>query len=188
MNVDDYRVELARPDQTGLLAEIERAAAQLFPEDVLTPEVRQNTVPHEQLENAQAEGRLWIAATDSGTVVGFAIAAREFNAAYLQEIDVHPDHQRKGLGRRLIGEVIRWARMQQLSCVLLTTFEHVPWNAPFYKRLGFETLAEHELTGDLLARLQFEQSQGMWDRVAMRLPISDTVFAMPCADRHIERN
>ena len=33
------------------------------------------------------------------------------------------------------------ARLNQLACVTLTTFTEVPWNAPFYRRLGFEHCA-----------------------------------------------
>lgn len=32
---------------------------------------------------------------------------------------------------------IEHARAQHLRAVTLTTFKHVPWNAPFYRRLGF---------------------------------------------------
>lgn len=169
MSTDRYRVELARPEQIRALAQIERAAAALFPDDVITPEIRSSTVPHEQLETARIEERLWTAVTNAGTVVGFAIAMREANAAFLQEIDVHPAHQRKGLGRQLIQEVVCWARAQKFSLVLLTTFEHVPWNAPFYSRLGFRKLAEDELSCELRERLRDERARGMHQRVAMQL-------------------
>ncbi len=171
MSIDGYRVELARPEQIHLLQEIERAAAALFPNDVITPEIRLNTVPHEQLKTALVDERLWTAATNTGTVVGFAIAMREFNAAFLEEIDVHPTHQRKGLGRRLIGEVVCWAQAQKFSRVLLTTFEYVPWNAPFYLTLGFRKLAENELSSQLRERLHDERKRGMRQRVAMQLTL-----------------
>src|SRR5688572_19606173 len=177
MSIDGYRVALARREHIGMLAQIERAAAALFPDDVSTPEIRLSVVPREQLEAALAEERLWTAVTNTETVVGFAIAIRQSNAAFLQEIDVHPAHQRKGLGRRLINEVILWARAQEFPCVLLTTFEHVPWHAPFYSRLGFRKLADDELTLELLDRLQLERSQGMRQRVAMRLPLGLETFA-----------
>ncbi len=105
--VDGYSVGSAYREHLGMLPEIERAAAALFPDEVLTPEIRRSTVPRLQLETALVEGGLWTAVTNTGTVVGFAIAMRESSAAFLQEIDVHPAHQRKGLGRRLIKEVIR---------------------------------------------------------------------------------
>ena len=171
MSVDGYTVELARPEQIRVLPEIERAAAALFPDDVIIPEIRLSAVPHEQLEIARVEERLWTAVTNTGTVVGFAIAMRESNAALLQEIDVHPAHQRKGLGRRLIREVICWTQAQGFSRVLLTTFEHVPWNAPFYSKLGFRILAEDELSRELRERLEDERKRGMRQRVAMQLTV-----------------
>jgi len=171
MSIDDYTVGLANREHIPLLAEIERAAAALFPDDVLTPEIRASTVPIEQLEAAYAEGRLWTAATKTGSPVGFAIAIRESNSAFLQELDVHPAHQQKGLGRRLIQSVISWAQTQRFSCVTLTTFEYVPWNAPFYSRLGFRKLEEHELNLELLERLQAERARGLNQRIAMQFSL-----------------
>ncbi len=83
-------------------------------------------------------------------------------------MDVHPDHQNKGLGRRLVHRVINWARVQKLSSVTLTTFETVPWNAPFYGKLGFRILAEDELPQELIEHLHAEYAQGLRQRVAMQ--------------------
>ena len=55
----------------------------------------------------------------------------------------------------------------------LTTFEHVPWNAPYYERHGFRVLAEHEV-GDELRRLRDEETAQGLDpalRVCMRREI-----------------
>jgi GNAT superfamily N-acetyltransferase len=91
-------------------------------------------------KGACAEGRIWTALASDGNPVGFAITIREADTAYLHEMDVHPAHQRKGLGRRLIGRVVDWAQSQRLAGVTLTTFEHLPWNAPYYLELGFRKL------------------------------------------------
>jgi GNAT superfamily N-acetyltransferase len=180
MRIAEYTVGLARREHVPVLPGIERAAAALFPDDVLTPELRESALPVEQLELAHAERRLWTALTRSGIPVGFAMAVRESDAAWLQEIDVHPAHQRRDLGRRLIQCVIDWARTHALGCVTLTTFEHLPWNAPFYSRLGFRKLAEHELDGELLERLRSERRRGLDQRVAMRLVLGpDPLGAVP---------
>lgn len=171
MSADEYTVGVANWAHIRLLPDIERQAAMLFPDEVLTPEIRASSVPVEQLEAACSEGRLWTAVLKLGAPVGFAIAVRESNAAFLQEIDVHPDHQQQGLGRQLIERVIAWAQVQECACVTLTTFENVPWNAPFYSRLGFRKLAEHELGSHLLERLQAERRRGLRQRVAMRLTL-----------------
>lgn len=171
MSIDEYVIALAQQEHIRMLSEIERSAAAQFPEDLLTPEIRAIAVPVGQLEAAHAEGRLWTAVTKTGCPIGFAIAIRESNSAFLEEVDVHPAHQRKGLGRRLIQSVIGWAQTQKLSCVTLTTFEYVPWNAPFYSKLGFRKLAEHELNQHLRERLQAERRQGLNQRVAMQFTL-----------------
>lgn len=172
MSLDEYIVGLARREHIHMLPEIERAAAALFPDEVLTPEIRVSTVAAEDLESAYAERRLWTAVKRTGSPVGFAIAIPESNTAFLQEIDVHPDHQKKGLGRQLIQKVINWAQASGYYAVTLTTFENVTWNAPFYSRLGFRKLAEDELTPELSMRLQNEKTQGMRQRIAMQLTLN----------------
>jgi predicted N-acetyltransferase YhbS len=105
--------------------------------------------------------------TTTGRPVGFAIAAAESNTTFLQEMDVHPDHQNKGLGRRLVQSVITWARTLDHSSITLTTFENVPWNAPYYARLGFQIIAENQLSQALREHLDAERRQGLQYRVAM---------------------
>jgi len=167
MSIDEYVVELAAREHIPLLPDIERAAATLFPADILPPELRSGAVPVEQLECARSEGRLWTAVTTTGRPVGFAIAAAESNTTFLQEMDVHPDHQNKGLGRRLVQSVITWARTLDHSSITLTTFENVPWNAPYYARLGFQIIAENQLSQALREHLDAERRQGLQYRVAM---------------------
>lgn len=171
MRSDRYSVNLARFEHIDLLADIERAATALFPDDIITPELRASVVPREQLEAALFDGRLWTAVTEMDVPVGFAIVLREPDAAFVHEIDVHPAHQRKGLGRRMLQEIIGWARTTGYPAVTLTTFEHVPWNAPFYARLGFQKLAENALTPAMTRRLRSERETGLRQRVAMRFTI-----------------
>jgi N-acetylglutamate synthase-like GNAT family acetyltransferase len=59
---------------------------------------------------------------------------------------------RKRIGRQLIACVADHARTLGLTSLTLTTFRDVPWNAPFYARLGFEYIAE--LTPELRQKKQ----------------------------------
>ena len=45
-----------------------------------------------------------------------------------------------------------WAARQGLPAMTLVTFRGVPWNAPYYERLGFRELAAPEVTPGLAAR------------------------------------
>lgn len=56
---------------------------------------------------------------------------------YLHQIDVHPDHQRRGHGARILGAFCETARQSGAGAVILSTFRDVPWNAPFYRTHGF---------------------------------------------------
>ena len=60
-----------------------------------------------------------------------------------------------------------------LAAVTLTTFRTIPWNCPFYERLGFRTLDETELSPRLTAVLDEEAGQGLARdaRCAMQLTI-----------------
>ena len=80
----------------------------------------------------------------------------------------------QGIGRRLIDAAIAAARVRGLSAVTLTTFRHVPWNAPYYQRLGFETLAAHQLNQRLAIILKGEVEAGLPGdrRCAMRLNLA----------------
>jgi GNAT superfamily N-acetyltransferase len=164
---DGYAVEPARPEHVAALPAIERAAARLFPPDVLPPALRDDAVPVEEHAAAQAAGRLWVALSPEGRPVGFALVHAAGDAAFLAELDVHPEHGRRGLGRALVGAVVAGARAAGLARVTLTTFAHVAWNAPFYERLGFRRLTADELSPGLARALRHEAASGLRNRVAM---------------------
>ena len=130
-------------------------------------------VPLETLQTAQGEGRLWVALDREDDPVGFALASAIDASVHLDEIDVLPQHGRRGLGSALVEAVCDWAREQGSNAITLTTFRDVPWNAPFYERLGFRILQEEEFSPGL-ARLIEEERRGKFRtdlRVAMRREI-----------------
>src|SRR3982751_4346278 len=95
-----YRIVHARARDLHLIGAIELAAAKLL-EGHAPDTVLNETTREQDLRGAQSQGRLWVALAGD-TPVGFAhVEVLEPNAAYLEEIDVHPDHGRRGLGRRL---------------------------------------------------------------------------------------
>ena len=164
-----YRVIEARPDDLPSLPAIELAAARLLaghaPESVLT-----EATDYEVLKEAQRHGRLWVALADD-VPVGFAhVAVIEPTVAHLEEIDVHPDHGRRGLGRRLVMAVCAWAATAGYREVTLTTFRDLLWNMPFYARLGFEVIPIEELSPALRQVVDDETRRGLDPacRVAMR--------------------
>jgi GNAT superfamily N-acetyltransferase len=154
-----YKISAARRCDLPLLPAIELAAATLLaghaPASVLA-----ETTCQADLEDAQQRGHLWVALADD-VPVGFAhIMVLGPGIAHLEEIDVHPEHGRRGLGSRLVITVCTWAATNGYSCVTLTTFRDVPWNMPFYARLGFEQIPPAELSPALLSVIEDETRRG----------------------------
>lgn len=164
-----YRIAAARPADLPLLPAIELAAAALLvghaPESVLA-----ETTSQEVLRRVQSIGQLWVA-LDDDVPVGFAhVEIFETGSAHLDEIDVHPNHGRRGLGTRLVTAVCSWAAIKGYETVTLSTFRDVPWNMPFYARLGFSVTPPEQLTPALLRVVQDETRRGLDPerRVVMR--------------------
>jgi putative acetyltransferase len=164
-----YEITLARPPDLSHIASIELAAARMLagwaPEAVL-----EEVTSDEDLQAAQRDGRLWVARSRD-TPVGFAhVDILEPDAVHLEEIDVHPEHARRGIGTQLVREVCQWAETRGLGGVTLTTFREIPWNMPFYARLGFEEVTPAALTPALLRVVEDEARRGLdpMRRVVMR--------------------
>ena len=163
-----YDISQARPCDLTYLPAIELAAARLLvgqaPESVLA-----EATSLEEFEFAQAEGHLWVALAND-TPVGFAhIELLEAKSAHLKEIDVLPEHGRRGLGTRLVRAVCDWARRSGLEAVTLTTFREVRFNMPFYAKLGFREIPADRLSVPLRDILANEAQRGLEPakRVAM---------------------
>jgi GNAT superfamily N-acetyltransferase len=164
-----YRIAVARPRDVARLPAIELAAATLLrgyePDAVLM-----TTSSLDDFAEAQAAGTLWVA-RDADEPVGFALVfVIEPGRAHLDELDVHPDHGRRGLGRRLVTTVCEWATRSGLREVTLTTNRDVAWNRPFYESTGFTVLAEEEWSPGVTAVFREEIEHGLDPdkRVVMR--------------------
>jgi GNAT superfamily N-acetyltransferase len=165
----DYTIELAAEHHIRAIPAIEQAAAAIFSEIDLPPEVRFLVTDEETLLEAQREKRLWAALQDETKLVGFALARVMGDYAHLEEMDVHPEHGRRGIGSQLLDAVIGWAEAVSLPGITLITFRHLPWNAPFYERNGFVRLDAESTNGLLQDLIREEAEAGLEprNRVAM---------------------
>lgn len=167
-----YVVRQAGAEHVAKLAAVERAAATRFG-DSLPESVLSHVTPQDSLAAAQRTGLLWVALEPQGAAVGFAVASVNGRRAHLEELDVLPEYGRQGIGSALVEAVADHARRSGCSEVTLTTFRDVPWNAPFYAGIGFESIPEPELDADLARRLSDEAALGLERsrRIAMRKPL-----------------
>lgn len=148
-----------------VLRDIERAAGAPF-RDVGMAAIADDDPPTiDELTGFQRAGRAWVWGAPA---VAYVLAEEVDGYAHIEQVSVHPGHSRRGIGRELIDHVAAWAATRGLAGLTLTTFADVPWNAPYYARLGFTVMTD--LTPGLLAIRTHETERGLdaWPRVAMR--------------------
>jgi GNAT superfamily N-acetyltransferase len=167
------RIRCACDRDLPLLPAIERAAAQLFLDYAadlgLDAAALESATPLEALRRGRENALLWVTVDADDEPLGFALARELDGQLHLEEMDVLPAHTRRGLGTALADQVWRAARARGCA-VTLSTFRGVPWNAPFYAKLGFRELKEQELTASLLQIREDERRRGLHPalRVLMR--------------------
>ncbi len=165
-----YGVRSARPDDLPQLPQIERAAAAQF-RATAYPSMADADLASPLINLDQ--DHVWVAVTPTDAPITFAIAHLLNDAVHLHELDVDPRYARRGAGRTLIQTVADWARAAGYTALTLSTFADVPWNGPYYARLGFRTLDATRLSPALQAVRQAEAAAGlpMDHRVCMRLDL-----------------
>jgi GNAT superfamily N-acetyltransferase len=138
-----WTIRLAKPCDCDALRSIEMAAAQIF-RTVSDLDWLADAPPLCSLQQQKLidRGTVLVATDWQNQPIGFLSAEIEQDRLHIVEISVLPDWQRLGIGRALIDVAKDIAIGQHLRALTLTTFRHLPWNAPFYAELGFEETQE----------------------------------------------
>lgn len=127
----------------------------------------------EQLLSMLNDGLLVVAVDADDRAMGFLAATQIGDELYINEIDVLRAVQGKGLGKALIVWAVEETGRRRLRRATLTTDRFVPFNAPFYARIGFRVLADDELSSHLRQTLDHQIECGLdparrvamaWDR------------------------
>lgn len=169
-----YTTRLAQPEDEPTIIAVEIAASALFLTLGLPPLPEPpDHLASETIREGISESRLWVTENAAQQVIGFALAGTMDDNAHLFEIDVLPAYGRQGIGRALINLVEQWAVTQCYDMLTLTTFCAVPWNGPFYRRLGFVDCKPEYMGPALFALFQKEQAENEldWKRCAMAKPL-----------------
>jgi GNAT superfamily N-acetyltransferase len=174
-------IRTARVEDVAFLPEIERAAGAVFREVGMAAIADDEPLPASELLAYQRAGRAWVATEEFDHPVAYLLLDIVDDAAHIEQVSVHPDQARRGLGRALIEAAEAWARRHELPGLTLTTFADVPWNAPYYSRLGFSVVAEDALSPGLRRLRAHEAELGLnaWPRVVMRREVEPTESRRP---------
>ncbi|PMC76337.1 GNAT family N-acetyltransferase [Brachybacterium sp. UMB0905] len=150
----ELRIRPARLAEIPRVVEIETQADQVF-RTVGLPELAQDPPDPGRREALAREGRLWVLERVT-TLAGFVTAELLDGHAHVGQLSVAPEHAGHRLGRRLLEHVEHWGRAQGCPATTLTTFVDVPWNAPYYTRLGYAVLPAEQWGPGLTRTMQRE--------------------------------
>jgi len=154
----DYAIRAARASELEVLSAIERRAAGVFREIGLAWVTEVPLLPVSMLEAGRLHDLLWVAERE-GAPVGFLLASVVDGELHVEELDVDPDHQRRGIGRALVERAADEARARGLPSITLVTFRGVPWNEPFYASAGFAPIERHAMGPELTAKAELDATR-----------------------------
>ncbi|MFB9236010.1 GNAT family N-acetyltransferase [Plantactinospora siamensis] len=163
----------ARDDELALLLDLERAAGASFREIGMAEIADDDPGSPAELAGYQRAGRAWVATDDTDRPIAYLIAEPVDGNLHIEQVSVHPDWAHRGIGRALLEHAAAVAAETGAAALTLTTFRDVPWNGPYYRRLGFRYLTEAEESPGLRRIRRHEAEHGLdrWPRACMRREI-----------------
>lgn len=164
-----WTIRVAALSDAGALPQVEFSASRSFliiPDLAGLPDGDDMSVEAHQRYISQ--GTEWVAVNERQEPVGFLASEIINRDLHLWELAVRKDLQNRGIGRQLVCAAEIFAQKRRLESLTLTTFSHVPWNAPWYSRMGFKLSVGDER---LAALIRAETERGWPRRCAMRKAI-----------------
>jgi len=144
-------IRCANAADISAIITVERSSGALFEGTHMAWAVGETSSPEDLLE-AIHQGLVWVAADDD-KIAGYISGSALDGDFHIEEVAVAIGYQRRGIGKDLIEHVAGRARHLGLGALTLTTDRTLPWNAPYYERLGFKILAEGDVPPYLGAAL-----------------------------------
>lgn len=158
---EGWSIGLARLQEAAAVAEVERAAALQFAAQGLPEIAAAEPTPEPLLRAAAQDGRLLLLRDPAEEIAGFALCDEKDGTTYLAELSLHPRAQGRRRGSVLIEAVAAWGRSRGRGWLTLSTFRDVPWNGPYYRRLGFAPMPAEAVGPELRAVRDREIANGL---------------------------
>lgn len=154
----------ARRREVRKIRAIEEAAQQMFLDSDHPDAADLDPIPLRRLRRQVKAGWLLVAVDADDEPVGFAACSLIDGDVFVEEVDVLPAFAGHRIGARLLDAVAAAAAARSFERVVLTTFKDVPWNAPYYLRLGFRILEPEAWGPELVDRIEEEEDELGLDR------------------------
>ena len=110
-------------------------------------------------ERAKSPGFLLVGEQEGADVIGFVHMLEVDGHAHLEQLSVLPEAGRRGYGQALTKAALSEAKKRGYTEVSLRTYADLPWNGPFYTRLGF--VETEPATEFLRSLVQVEHELGL---------------------------
>lgn len=168
------RIRLASADDVPKVAPLEKAAAELFRSIGMDAVADDPPIAESILLQAVEETRLWVA-VEYGVLKAYLLGDFLPNSLHIDQVTVHPDAAHRGLGALMIESVSADPRSKARGLLTLTSFADVPWNGPYYERIGFLNIAESEWPEGVAEKVAADRKHGFdaWPRLVMQRVISE---------------
>lgn len=152
-------IRLATPADLPAVRDVEVSAGTIFAGTHMN--FAANHAPNHPADLLAAIRRrlMWVAVTHEG-VIGFLFAEPCAEGLYLRELAVAATAQQQGHGTALMATGIAAARERGDPLLILTTDRTLPWNAPFYTRLGFRITEDATIPREARRRLANQYAAG----------------------------
>ena len=169
----DFLIRPGRESDIDALLRVEARAVQLLEGHEVLALFAMHAMTRDDLATGMSDGIVQVATVDDDPV-GFALVGEVDGHAHLMEMDVDPDHGRRGIGAALLEAACDEAARRGYAAMTLTTLRDIPWNAPFYNRREFSELDEAQWGNELRGIIERERMLGfpMRLRVVMQRRLS----------------
>lgn len=165
-------IRFAEPADIPAVELVELSAATVFKGTHMDFAANHPANAADDLLAAIAARLMWVA-IEGDAVVGFVFAEPCAEGLYVRELSVAAPSHRRGHGGVLMATLIDAARARGDRQLMLTTDRSLPWNAPFYQRLGFCIIEGAAIPAAVQRRLAGQYAAGFdpVHRCAMVMPL-----------------
>lgn len=144
MSVEISQADSNFSDWPALLALLHRAFG--FMDGRIAPPSSLHLLTRDSIADKSQAESLFLA-TKSGELLGCVFAAQQPDSLYIGKLAVHPEHQRKGIGRRLMDAVEHYAVSKDIDTLELNTRIELIENQSTFQSMGYHVTGEHSHEG-----------------------------------------